>query len=154
MSINQRIKQIRKVCGWNQTEFATKLGVTQSGVSYMERDGSAISEQTVKSICMVVPGLNEEWLRTGTEPMYLPETTFNLDQFVKERGGTDLELEIVKAYFDLPKDVREAVMNQLQMVFAPCPSSDEREKLHSELDRQLEIEKTAREKSKAYSSTG
>ncbi len=118
MSVNKRIKQIRKTKGWNQTEFAALLGVTQSGISYMERDGSAVSDQTIKSICMAVPGLNEGWLRTGAEPMFFPETTFSLDQFVKDHGGTDLELEIVKAYFSLPKDVREAVMEHFKAAFS------------------------------------
>ena len=43
--------------------------------------------------------------------MFVQPDTFSLDQFVRERGGTDLEIEIVKAYFDLDKDARLAAVN-------------------------------------------
>lgn len=42
-------------------------------------------------------GVNEDWLRNGTEPMYIQTPTFSLDDFVRQRGGTDLEIDIMKA---------------------------------------------------------
>lgn len=46
--------------------------------------------------------------------MFSQDTVFSLDQFVKDRGGTDLELEIVKAYFSLPTEIRETVITAPQ----------------------------------------
>lgn len=122
MSINERIREIRKDKNWNQKYLASILGITQSGVSYMEQNGSTVSDQTIKSICLAVPGLNEQWLREGVEPKYLPSDTFSLDQFVKDHNGTDLELEIMKAYFTLPPEIRQIVMEHFQKCFAqPAP---------------------------------
>lgn len=121
LTINGRIKLLRKGNGWNQTHLASLLGVTQSGISYIERDGSSVSEQTIKSLCLAIPGLNEEWLRYGTDPMYLvkstPTSTFSLEKFIEERHGTKLELEILKAYFSLSVEIRQAMLNSLKSVF-------------------------------------
>ncbi|MEI3282493.1 MAG: helix-turn-helix transcriptional regulator [Enterocloster sp.] len=70
MTINDRIKYFRKeIKGINQKEFAKVLGVTQSGVSYMEQKGSTVADSSIKAICSVFD-VNEEWLRNGTEPMF------------------------------------------------------------------------------------
>ena len=114
MTINERIKYFRKdVLHINQKEFASALGVTQSGVSYMEQSGSNVSDSSVKTICTIY-NLNEDWLRTGAEPMYIEAPTFNLDEFLKNRNATDLELNIVKAYFELEPDVRRQLVKHFK----------------------------------------
>ena len=114
MTINERIKYFRKdVLHINQKEFASALGVTQSGVSYMEQSGSNVSDSSVKTICTIY-NLNEDWLRAGAEPMYIEAPTFNLDEFLKNRGATDLELNIVKAYFELEPDVRRQLVEHFK----------------------------------------
>lgn len=110
MTINERIKTFRKDKKLSQKQFATSIGVTQSGVSYMEQTGSTVSDSAIKTICSVY-GLNESWLRDGTEPMCAESDTFNLEQFVRNRGGSELEVEIVKAYFELDKDAREVAID-------------------------------------------
>lgn len=110
MTINERIKAFRKDKKLSQKQFATSIGVTQSGVSYMEQAGSTVSDSAIKTICSVY-GLNESWLRDGTEPMCAESDMFNLEQFVRDHGGSELEVEIVKAYFELDKDAREVAID-------------------------------------------
>ena len=111
MTINDRIKYFRKeIKGINQKEFAKVLGVTQSGVSYMEQKGSTVADSSIKAICSVVD-VNEEWLRNGTEPMFAQPTTFSLDDCAKAKGATPLELKIMKTYFELDPDIRKAAMD-------------------------------------------
>ena len=110
MTINERLKYFRKeIKRMNQKEFAKILGVTQSGISYMEQNGSTIADSSIKSICSVC-NINEEWLRNGTEPMYIQPATFSLDDFAKSKGATPLELEILKTYFELDPEIRKAAM--------------------------------------------
>lgn len=59
-------------------------------------------------------GINEDWLRNGIEPMYIQEPTFSLDKFVKDHGGTDLELEAMKAYFELDPDIRKMLVKHFK----------------------------------------
>lgn len=112
-TINARIKKVRKDAGMNQKEFSESIGVTQSGVSYMEQDGRNVSDMTVKGICNYF-NINEDWLRDGKEPMYIQPPTFSLDDFVKEHGGTELEIDIMKAYFELSPDVREMLIQHFK----------------------------------------
>lgn len=122
MTINKRIKAIRKERHWSQAHLASLLGVTQGGVSYMEQDGSTVSEQTIKSLCMAIPGLSESWLKTGDGPMYIENSSFNLTQYALDRGCDPLELELLKAYFSLPQEIRKAALDHFRKSLS-TPSS-------------------------------
>lgn len=114
MNINERIKYFRKdILHMNQTDFAESIGMKQRGASGMEQDGATVTDRAIKSICLVY-NLNEDWLRTGAEPMYIESPTFNLDEFLRNRGATDLELNIVKAYFELEPDVRKKLVEHFK----------------------------------------
>ena len=114
MTINERMRYFRKdVLHMNQTDFANSIGMKQTGVSYMERDGSTVTDQAIKATCSV-HGIREEWLRTGEEPMRSKPETFNLDKFAKERGASDLELRVVKEYFELDPDVRKMLIEHFK----------------------------------------
>ena len=112
-SLNERIKELRKKHGLSQKDFATKIGVSQRSVSWSEQPGNNVPDSTVKSLCMAF-NVNEDWLRNGTEPMYIQEPTFSLDEFVKQHGGTELELEAMKAYFELDPDIRKMLVQHFK----------------------------------------
>ena len=117
MTINERVRYLRKnVLHISQTEFASSLGMKQTGISYMERDGSTVTDQTIKSICFFY-NINEEWLRYGTGEMYIQPDTFDLNAFARSNGATDLELQIIRSYFELDADVRKAVLEHLKKCF-------------------------------------
>lgn len=108
MTVNERIRHIRKEKKLNQKQFASMLGITQSGVSYMEQNGSTVSDSSIKTICSVC-GVDEEWLRNGTGEMYVQSNAFSLNEFVKQNGGSEMDLEILKTYFELDTDTRQAL---------------------------------------------
>lgn len=114
MNINERIKDFRKnVLHLSQTEFATQLGMKQTSVSTFEKSGATVTDPTIKALCMAF-NLNEDWLRNGTEPMYIQAPTFSLDDFVRQHGGTELELDIMKAYFELEPDIRAMLVQHFK----------------------------------------
>lgn len=124
MTINERVKYFRKdILHISQTEFATSLGMKQTGVSYMERDGSTVTDQTIKSICLLY-NVNEDWLRYGTEPIYIQSPVFSLDDFVRSKGATALELEIVKTYFELDPEIRRTAMEHFKRRLAAAVAAD------------------------------
>lgn len=133
MTINERIKYFRKeVKNVSQKQFAELLGVTQSGVSYMEQEGSTIADSSIKTICSVF-GLREEWLRTGEEPMTEKPKVFNLDKFARERGASDLELRVVKAYFELEPEIRKMLIEHFK-----AELSEEEVQVHPDTPEELE----------------
>ncbi len=104
---------MRKLRGLSQKEFAETIGISQRSVSWGEQPGNNVPDNTIKNICMSF-GVNEDWLRNGTEPMYIQTPTFSLDDFVRQRGGTDLEIDIMKAYFELESDTRAMLIQHFK----------------------------------------
>ncbi len=66
--MQNRIKELRKSLGLNQTEFADKLGIATSTISCYELGTRVPSDAIIKSICREY-GVNETWLRTGAGEM-------------------------------------------------------------------------------------
>lgn len=123
MTINERIKYIRNdFLGMSQRQFAKEIGMGQSGFSSLERGECAATDRVVKTICMAF-NISETWLRSGEGDMCIQESTFSLDAYLKDRKATDLELEIVKAYFDMPPDLRRAVINHFTSRFGGRPDA-------------------------------
>ena len=117
MEIYERIRELRKYhLHMNQTEFGERLGVSRSVIKNIELNALARPEQKLslmKLICSEFD-VNEDWLLNGTEPMFVQPSTFSLDDFVKSRGATDLELEIMKIYFELDPQIRKAAIDQFK----------------------------------------
>ena len=115
--MNERIKQLRKELGLTLDKFGEKIGVGKTAISKIENGDRSVTDQMFKSICREF-NVREEWLRNGEEPMFVPVSTFNLDEFVKSKGASDLELEIVKAYFELDEDVRDTIIEHFKNKFS------------------------------------
>lgn len=136
MTINERIRHLRKdELDLTQSEFASKLGLKQAGVSAIERDSVAVTDRTIKAICMVF-NVREEWLRTGEGEMYNQGELFSLDRWAKEHGATELELAIVKAYFELDPAIRRTVLEHFKARLTADPDELEAEALKQEYLRQ------------------
>ena len=123
ITLNERIKELRKRSGLSQKGLAEKIGISQRSVSWGEQPGNNVPDSTIKTICMAF-NVNEDWVSYGTEPMYIQPDTFSLDNFIKEKGGTELEKEIVKTYFELDPEIRKAVMDHFKAKFASFASTE------------------------------
>lgn len=120
MSINERIKEVRKHFNLSQKEIANKIGMSQNAISWSEKNGNNVPDSTVKSLSTVL-NVSEEYLRNGIGPMIVEPETFSLDTFINERGGSDLEKEIIKTYFELDPEVRKAIFEHFKDKFFPQP---------------------------------
>jgi SOS-response transcriptional repressor LexA len=70
MTLAQRIKNLRKELGLNQTEFAQRIGITQTSLSQIEGEKNGISYDVYKSIVnefKVAP----MWLMDGIGSMFV-----------------------------------------------------------------------------------
>ena len=70
MTINERIKAIRKSEHLSQAAFAERLGATRGVIANIEGGLTTPNDAFVNLICRVF-GVSEAWLRDGTEPMYV-----------------------------------------------------------------------------------
>ena len=75
MTINERIKEIRRSSGLSQTDFAERLGTTRGVITNLEGEKTTPNEPFIKLICREF-NVDEHWLRTGEGEM-LQELTRN-----------------------------------------------------------------------------
>lgn len=116
-ALNERIRHLRKdVLDMSQRQFADALGMAQTSISALESPGGGVSERFIKTVCTMF-NVSESWLRTGEGPIYNEGEAFSLDRWAKEHGATELELEIVKVYFELDPSIRRAVMDHFKAHF-------------------------------------
>ena len=49
--------------------------------------------------------------------MFNQDKDFSLDKYAKERGASDIDIEILKIYLDLDKDVRKKIVSNFKKIF-------------------------------------
>lgn len=167
LELHERIRELRKnYLHMSQTAFGAKLGVSRSVINNIELNALARPDQKLSLIKLMCKefSVNEEWLLHGSMPMFVTPETFSLDQYLKERGCTALEMEIVKAYFELDMDTRQKIFEAFERIHSRIATAKEQlaaadaataggppevkapqemtvAELHAELDRQIAEEK-------------
>lgn len=71
MTINERIRKLRRHLDLTQKEFAAQIGTTQNSLTGYERGRRNPSGSVVNNICKTF-NVNEAWLREGTGDMFTP----------------------------------------------------------------------------------
>ena len=65
MSINQRVKELRKVhLNMTQEIFAKSINITRSSIALIETEKTALTERNISEICRTFK-VNPDWLRYG-----------------------------------------------------------------------------------------
>ena len=78
MSINQRIRELRKALNLSQVKFAQGISISNGYVAAIELGKREVNERIIKLICAAY-GVSERWLRSGVGEMF-PQ----IDDNVKE----------------------------------------------------------------------
>lgn len=133
MTVNQRIKKLRKSLGMNQGEFGQKIGMGQAGISKIEQDGNTVIDQNIRLICQTFH-VSEKWLRTGAGPMESDDVSTMLARLQEEMDLTDLEMRLLQTYFSFSAEERQTFLTMAQKFAARLAA----EKSPEELDRQRE----------------
>ena len=121
MNVNSRIKLLRKALGLTQAAFAEKIGLKQAAIGLYENEQRNVLDRTISDICRAFD-VNEEWLRHGTGEMFVEPDDFSLDDYLKQQGATEVELEIIKGYFNIPKEIRGTVLEYFKNIILPTIS--------------------------------
>ncbi|WP_019554501.1 helix-turn-helix domain-containing protein [Propionispira raffinosivorans] len=152
MNLNQRIKTVRNHFKFNQKEFADRLGLTQSGVSWMEKDGNNISDQNIRLISSLF-NINEDWLRTNEGDMLIESDDSLFTAFAEKYNLTKAEQNVARYCLQLTSTQRAEILNHVVNVAEilkttpsiekqkPVPNNIEQEV--SDYRQELEAEKRA-----------
>ena len=160
-TINERVKLVRKSEKLNKDgkmtmeKFGGKLGVGRTAIANIENGNRGVTEQMFKSICREF-GVNPKWLRDGTGEMFNTDSreeeirSFIDDILTNEPDSIKTRLVAALARLDARdwEKINEVAQSLLDEQAAEDEAA-ERARLHAELDRQLDEEKEAAERSSA-----
>lgn len=110
-TIGERIKIIRNSVSpkMSQESFAASIGKTRAALSVYELD-RVVPDDSVLLLISKTYGVRYEWLKTGEEPMYPPETDDLLVKVTKVmEGQSEAKRQLVELICDLP----DALLDQL-----------------------------------------
>lgn len=109
MTINERIRALRKELKLNQSDFGKKIGMKQTSISTMEGNGATVTDQAINSICKTW-SVNESWLRTGEGEMFDTSKSDDLLTQLAERYDLDyVGQEILRTYLQMDNASRAAL---------------------------------------------
>ena len=112
--MNSRLKELRDSEGLSQEEFGSKIGIkSRAHISALESGSRNITDRIISDVCREY-GVREEWLRYGELPMRAEASTFSLDEFAKQHNATELEINILKAYFELDPGLRNDLVHHFK----------------------------------------
>ena len=164
--MNERIKELRKRKGLNQTEFGAKIGLSQRAVANMESEGGTVTDRNFDAICKAF-NVNPEWLRHGVGEIFVETRESLLQSVVAEFDLTDGEAALMKTFLELPAEYRAGVLKwaenfartmaaQLNVDYPlreEMPENPTTEQKREIVNRQLDAEAAASKKGASLAST-
>ncbi len=144
--MNERIKELRKLLGLTQSEFARRIGSVQNTITGYESGRRVPSNPVITSICREFQ-VNETWLRTGEGQMFLESGEADkirawVDEILTEEPES-YKTKLVSALADLDDAGWEAVYTlgkKLAEAYLEKETEDERIEREAELVKQNYIE--------------
>ncbi len=118
MTVNERVKEIRKSYNLTMEKFGERLGVGKVAISCIESGKNNVTEQMIKSICREF-GYREEWLRDGVEPKQpVIDEDVEYGQICAELGVTDARAkQIIMNYGKMSSENKELFWNFINEIF-------------------------------------
>ena len=103
--MNNRIKELRKSLGLNQTEFGDGINLSKSQIACYENGLRNVTDRSISDICEKY-NVNEEWLRYGNGDIFKPEPEIDelaylMGAFIANHEEAELRTKIIKAMLSL-----------------------------------------------------
>lgn len=108
MTIGQRIREIRKHYGLNQTGFGERIGLKQTAIGLYENDQRGVTDRTILIICEKY-SVREEWLRDGIEPMFVESDSTIVSQLSSEYGLDAFEKVLIEGFLKMKPEERAVI---------------------------------------------
>lgn len=115
MTINERIRELRKKENLSQEAFAKKINIAGNSVSRIENGSRNLSERTMLDICEKF-NVNLDWLKYGEGEMYKETTDAILRLLKAEYNLDDLDLKIIEKYVELSPIERQVFKDYIKKI--------------------------------------
>jgi transcriptional regulator with XRE-family HTH domain len=113
MSIGNRLKAIRKALNLNQTDFGTRINLSQTTIGQYEKETRPLTERVISQLVSEFH-INEEYLRHGTGDMFIDQTPKLVRQLADELSLSDREQRLLLTFLTFPPETRAQVLDFAQ----------------------------------------
>ena len=110
--MNARISLVRKHLKMTQASFGKSLGVSRDVIANLESGRVSPNDTFIQLLCSKY-SVNETWLRTGDGEMFSGPERSLVERLCAEKGATELERQLLEAYFEIDERVRGPFIDQL-----------------------------------------
>lgn len=110
MTINDRIKFVRKSLGLNQTDFGKRIAVSQGYQTNIENGQRDVTEKILRLVCFEF-GVNEKWLRTGEGDMHAPKSDGLPEALCEKYHLPNTALSILNTFLSMDEKSRSTILD-------------------------------------------
>lgn len=111
--MGERIRELRKALGMNQTEFGSRIGLKQTSIAGYESGARTPLDAVITSICREF-NVNETWLRTGEGDMF-NEDDAGVDLVTRAMmGQSENKKRLLRIIADMPDELLDKMMEYLE----------------------------------------
>ena len=149
--MNSRLKDIRKALRLTQKEFAARLGITDSGISRLEKGQNQLTDQLIRAICREYK-VNYEYLKNGIGEMFVEVPQTVVDELCEQYDLDDFDRIMLQEYLKLDESSRNVLKAYIRSIMKRVGSDDTQSKIDAEVEsyrQELEREASQAEKSSA-----
>ncbi|MCR4744901.1 MAG: helix-turn-helix domain-containing protein [Lachnospiraceae bacterium] len=122
--MHERLRLIRENQKMIRAVFGERLGVSGDVINNLERGRVEIKEHIIKLVCLEF-NVNEDWFRNGNGSMFDDSPSDSIDSIIKQKGADELEISIIRAYFELDPELRSQILKHFKGKFSAIKSQTE-----------------------------
>lgn len=112
MTVNDRVKVLRKELRLSQPRFGEALGVSRDVISNIELNRVELKDMMMNLICKTF-NVNPLWLAEGEGEMFIGTCQTLLDDLANEFNLTELEKKIVSNFVNLSESERNQIIETI-----------------------------------------
>ena len=149
--MNSRLKDIRKALRLTQKEFAARLGITDSGISRLEKGQNQLTDQLIRAICREYK-VNYEYLKNGIGEMFVEVPQTVVDELCEQYDLDDFDRIMLQEYLKLDESSRNVLKAYIRSIMKRVESDDTQAKIDAEVEayrEELELEARQADESSA-----
>ena len=132
--MNSRLKDIRKALRLTQKEFAARLGITDSGISRLEKGQNQLTDQLIRAICREYK-VNYEYLKNGIGEMFVEVPQTVVDELCEQYDLDDFDRIMLQEYLKMDEASRNVLKTYIRKI---CGQISEVDDTQSKIDTEVE----------------
>ena len=132
--MNSRLKDIRKALRLTQKEFAARLGITDSGISRLEKGQNQLTDQLIRAICREYK-VNYEYLKNGIGEMFVEVPQTVVDELCAQYDLDDFDRIMLQEYLKMDEASRNVLKTYIRKI---CGQISEAEDTQTKIDAEVE----------------